>query len=62
MPREVLYHEFCKGAERFKAEQIVVTTESGFAARQISKYRTYIPTIVITPHKKPSSISYYLGD
>ncbi len=41
----------CLIASQIKADAIVAATSSGFTARQISKYRPYVPIIAVTPEE-----------
>ncbi len=41
----------CQIASQIKADAIVAATTSGFTARQISKYRPYVPIIAVTPEE-----------
>ncbi len=49
---DALGFETCQLAEITKAKHIIVITSSGKSARYIAKHRSYIPTTIITPHKK----------
>lgn len=49
---DALGFETCQLSEITKAKHIIVVTSSGKSAQYISKHRSYIPTIVITPSEK----------
>ncbi|MBA4336685.1 pyruvate kinase [bacterium] len=49
---DALGFETCQLAEATNAKNIIVVTLSGKSAQYISKHRSYIPTIVITPSEK----------
>ncbi len=49
---DVLSFQTCELAETTNAHAIIIITNSGNSARYVSKHRTYIPTIVITPEEK----------
>jgi pyruvate kinase len=49
---DALGFETCQLAEATNAKNIIVITLSGKSAQYISKHKSYIPTIVITPNEK----------
>lgn len=48
---DVISQAVAHAAVTLQASAILTPTESGFTARMISKYRTNIPTIAVTPHE-----------
>ncbi|MBU1446376.1 pyruvate kinase, partial [Patescibacteria group bacterium] len=51
-PMDAIGYEVCKLAENTGVKKIIVITNSGHAAKFVSKHRSYIHTIVITPSEK----------
>lgn len=49
---DVISQSVSNAAVDLRASAILAPTESGFTARMISKYRTNVPVIAVTPHER----------